>query len=248
MPSKTAARSRAKTSRSKAGSRQAATAPRKAPKKPTRPATRRSNPSVVAAAGAGVGRAARATWLMVARGVGGTARSVGRAHDIDPGHRRDGIALALLGVAVVIAASSWFDAARPVGAWIDGTLRTLIGSAVILLPIALAVDRRDVDAHRAQPGVAPTPDPRRGDDHPARPGTVAPLVGVAGHPGRPSARVRVHRLRHRRSAVGRSERVDRRAPAVHRRAVRCAAADRHHHPRGAGNPERDVRHPDVPSR
>ena len=94
---------------------------------------------MVAAAGAGVGRAARATWLMVARGVGGTARSVGRAHDIDPGHRRDGIALALLGVAVVIAASSWFDAARPVGAWIDGTLRTLIGSAVILLPIALAV-------------------------------------------------------------------------------------------------------------
>ena len=91
---------------------------------------------MVAAAGAGVGRAARATWLMVARGVGGTARSVGRARDIDPGHRRDGIALALLGVAVVIAASSWFDAARPVGAWIDGTLRTLIGSAVILLPIA----------------------------------------------------------------------------------------------------------------
>ena len=93
---------------------------------------------MVASAGAGVGRAARATWLMVARGVGGTARSVGRAHDIDPGHRRDGIALALLGVAVVIAASSWFDAARPVGAWIDGTLRTLIGSAVILVPIALA--------------------------------------------------------------------------------------------------------------
>jgi len=92
---------------------------------------------MVASAGAGVGRAARATWLMVARGVGGTARSVGRAHDIDPGHRRDGIALALLGVAVVIAASSWFDAARPVGAWIDETLRTLLGGAVVLLPIAL---------------------------------------------------------------------------------------------------------------
>ena len=92
---------------------------------------------MVASAGAGVGRAARATWLMVARGVGGTARSVGRAHDIDPGHRRDGVALALLGVAVVVAASSWFDAARPVGAWIDEMLRTLIGGAVVLLPIAL---------------------------------------------------------------------------------------------------------------
>jgi DNA segregation ATPase FtsK/SpoIIIE, S-DNA-T family len=76
---------------------------------------------------------------MLARGVGGTARSVGRAHDIDPGHRRDGIALALLGVAVVIAASSWFDAARPVGEWIDGTVRMFIGAAVGVVPILLAV-------------------------------------------------------------------------------------------------------------
>ncbi len=76
---------------------------------------------------------------MLARGAGKTARSVGRAHDIDPGHRRDGIALALLGVAVVIAASSWFDAARPVGAWIDGALRTFVGTGVVLLPILITV-------------------------------------------------------------------------------------------------------------
>ncbi|MGY4651984.1 DNA translocase FtsK 4TM domain-containing protein [Mycobacterium sp. URHB0021] len=75
---------------------------------------------------------------MLAKGAGSTARSVGRAHDIEPGHRRDGIALALLGISVVIAASSWFDAARPIGAWIDTFLRVLIGSAVVLLPIALA--------------------------------------------------------------------------------------------------------------
>ena len=75
---------------------------------------------------------------MVAKGAGSTARSVGRARDLEPGHRRDGIALALLGIAVVIAASSWFDAARPVGQWIDTFLRVLIGSAVVLIPIALA--------------------------------------------------------------------------------------------------------------
>jgi len=74
---------------------------------------------------------------MLARGAGSTARSVGRARDIDPGHRRDGLALALLGVAVIVVASSWFDAARPVGGWIDNFLRVLIGSAVLLLPIAL---------------------------------------------------------------------------------------------------------------
>jgi S-DNA-T family DNA segregation ATPase FtsK/SpoIIIE len=89
-------------------------------------------------AGMAVGRVSRATWLMLARGAGSTARSVGRAREIDPGHRRDGMALALLGLAVVMAASSWFDAARPVGAWIDGVLRMLVGSAVALLPIVVA--------------------------------------------------------------------------------------------------------------
>jgi len=84
------------------------------------------------------GRLARATWLMVAKGAGGAARSVGRAHDIDPGHRRDGIALALLGFAVVTAASCWLDAARPVGAWIDTGLRTVVGGAVVLLPLLAA--------------------------------------------------------------------------------------------------------------
>jgi DNA segregation ATPase FtsK/SpoIIIE, S-DNA-T family len=76
--------------------------------------------------------------MMLAKGTGSTARSVGRARDIDPGHRRDGIALALLGLAVVIAASSWFDAARPVGAWVDSVLRIFIGSAVVVLPVVTA--------------------------------------------------------------------------------------------------------------
>ena len=75
---------------------------------------------------------------MLAKGTGSTARSVGRARDIDPGHRRDGIALALLGIAVVIAASSWFDAARPVGAWVDSVVRIFIGSAVVALPVVTA--------------------------------------------------------------------------------------------------------------
>jgi DNA segregation ATPase FtsK/SpoIIIE, S-DNA-T family len=75
---------------------------------------------------------------MLARGTGSTARSVGRARDIDPGHRRDGIALVLLGMAVVVAASSWFDAARPVGAWVDSVLRIFVGSAVVLLPLVTA--------------------------------------------------------------------------------------------------------------
>jgi DNA segregation ATPase FtsK/SpoIIIE, S-DNA-T family len=80
----------------------------------------------------------RSTWLMAARGTGGAARSIGRARDIEPGHRRDGIALVLLGFAVIVAASSWFDAARPIGAWVDAVLRTFVGSAVLALPVVAA--------------------------------------------------------------------------------------------------------------
>src|ERR1700744_2721321 len=144
MASKTVARSRARTSRSKGSSRSAQ--PRRSParrpdKAPRRPARRR-NHSLVTNAGLACGRAVRASWLMLAKGTGRTARSVGRAREIDPGPRRDGIALALLGVAVVIAASSWFDAARPVGAWVDSVVRIFIGSAGggvpgVTAPIAL---------------------------------------------------------------------------------------------------------------
>ncbi|WP_264061136.1 FtsK/SpoIIIE family DNA translocase, partial [Mycolicibacterium psychrotolerans] len=88
--------------------------------------------------GTAVGRGVRASWLMLAKGAGSTARSVGRARDLEPGHRRDGLALALLALAVVVAAGSWFDAARPVGQWIDTFVRILIGGAVVLLPIVLA--------------------------------------------------------------------------------------------------------------
>lgn len=149
MAGKTVTRSGTRSGSSKAGTRtrDRAERPARAAKRPSRPAkpsaprrkpASRRGPSPVAAAGAAVGRGARAGWLMVARGAGSTARSVGRAREIEPGHRRDGVALALLGVAVVIAASSWFDAARPVGGWIDAILRTLVGAAVVLIPVGLA--------------------------------------------------------------------------------------------------------------
>src|ERR1700730_15415452 len=137
MASKTVARSGARTSRSKGASRgrSRSAQPRRSPGR--RPARRR-NHSLVTNAGLTCGRAVRATWLMLAKGTASTARSVGRARDIAPGHRRDGMALPLLGLAVVVAASSWFDAARPVGAWVDSVIRIFIGSAVVVLPLVNA--------------------------------------------------------------------------------------------------------------
>ncbi|WP_198344022.1 FtsK/SpoIIIE family DNA translocase [Mycobacterium dioxanotrophicus] len=138
MADKTAARSGARSSRSKPSSRSGRQAPAR-PAPPRRKPARRPHGSPVAVAGQKLGRGARAGWLMLAKGAGSTARSVGRAREIEPGHRRDGLALALLGIAVVVAASSWFDAARPVGAWIDTALRTVVGEPVVLVPIVLAV-------------------------------------------------------------------------------------------------------------
>ncbi|WP_085176980.1 FtsK/SpoIIIE family DNA translocase [Mycolicibacterium iranicum] len=135
MASKTAARSSARQSRSKAPTR-GGKRPARASAPGRKPARR--GPSPVASAGTAVGRGVRAGWLMVAKGAGSTARSVGRARELEPGHRRDGLALALLGLAVVVAASSWFDAARPVGAWIDTVVRVVIGAAVVLVPLVLA--------------------------------------------------------------------------------------------------------------
>jgi len=97
----------------------------------------------------------RAAWLMTARGTGGAARSIGRAREIEPGHRRDGIALVLLGVSVVVAASSWFDAARPVGAWVDTLLRTFIGSGVLILPLVTAAVAVTLMRTRPDPDTRP---------------------------------------------------------------------------------------------
>ncbi|MGB0436082.1 MAG: DNA translocase FtsK [Mycobacterium sp.] len=138
MASKTAARSATRSNRSKTNSRGGSARPRASkPAGPRRKPARRG-PSAVSVAGTAVGRSLRTGWLMVAKGTGSAARSVGRARELEPGHRRDGIALVLLGLGVVVAASSWFDAARPVGQWIDTFVRVLIGAAVVLVPIALA--------------------------------------------------------------------------------------------------------------
>ncbi|GAB2756610.1 DNA translocase FtsK [Salinifilum aidingensis] len=66
-------------------------------------------------------------------------RALGRTRDIDPAHRRDGLALLFLTVAVIAAAGVWAHAGGPVGEWMDGGLRAAVGSAVVVLPIVLAL-------------------------------------------------------------------------------------------------------------
>jgi S-DNA-T family DNA segregation ATPase FtsK/SpoIIIE len=78
--------------------------------------------------------------MLLARGVGGTARSVGTgARDLDPAHRRDGAGLGALAAALIVAVGAWADSAGPFGHDLTIALRTLIGSGVMMLPVALGL-------------------------------------------------------------------------------------------------------------
>jgi len=74
-----------------------------------------------------VGRGLVAVWLGVAHAVGALARRVGRtARDLDPAHRRDGVGLLLIGLAVVAAAAVWWQLP---GAVME-TARTVVSGSV----------------------------------------------------------------------------------------------------------------------
>jgi DNA segregation ATPase FtsK/SpoIIIE, S-DNA-T family len=76
----------------------------------------------------------------MAHGVGATVRSLGGgARDLDPAHRRDGAGFASIAAALVIAVGAWADSAGPFGHGLTSALRSLIGSGVMVLPVALAV-------------------------------------------------------------------------------------------------------------
>jgi len=77
--------------------------------------------------------------MLLAHVVGAAARHIGGgARDLEPAHRRDGLGLGCLAAALVIAVGAWASAGGPLGHGIVWTLRSLIGSAVMLLPVLMA--------------------------------------------------------------------------------------------------------------
>jgi S-DNA-T family DNA segregation ATPase FtsK/SpoIIIE len=75
-------------------------------------------------------RVLMSAWLGVAHAVGGGVRRIGHtARELDPEHRRDGAGLFLVGLAVVVAASVWWQLPGRIG---DVT-RTIVAGSVGLL-------------------------------------------------------------------------------------------------------------------
>ena len=92
----------------------------------------------MARAVAGFGRALRGLWLGLAHAIGGAARRVGHgARDLDDVHRRDGLGLLFVALAVIVAAAVWFG----VDGWFTAGLGTvsayLLGAFDVLVPVLL---------------------------------------------------------------------------------------------------------------
>jgi S-DNA-T family DNA segregation ATPase FtsK/SpoIIIE len=125
------------TSRPRSGS----TAKKRPPAKRGSTAARRPAPKKKQGTLAGsLWRGASGAWGLLARGAGGVARSVARpeeAEPLAPEHRRDGVGLAVLGVAIVLGAATWTNGIGPVGAGLADGVHVLFGGLTNALPVVL---------------------------------------------------------------------------------------------------------------
>ncbi|MEU8519310.1 DNA translocase FtsK [Streptomyces sp. NPDC048577] len=86
----------------------------------------------------GVYRLARGLWLGLAHGVGAVFRGIGRgAKGLDPAHRKDGSALLLLGIALIVAAGTWSHLRGPVGDLVEMLVTGAFGRLDLLVPLLL---------------------------------------------------------------------------------------------------------------
>ncbi|UQA92736.1 DNA translocase FtsK [Streptomyces halobius] len=100
----------------------------------------------------GVYRIARACWLGLAHAIGAMFRGVGRgAKNLDPAHRKDGLALLLLGLALIIAAGTWSSLSGPVGDLVDLLVTGAFGRLDLVVPILLGGIAVRLIRHPEQP-------------------------------------------------------------------------------------------------
>ncbi|MFF1816734.1 DNA translocase FtsK 4TM domain-containing protein [Kribbella sp. NPDC058245] len=101
-----------------------------------------SGPGPFAAAMLAIGRGIVRLWIGIAHLLGKMVRGIGNgARDLDPEHRRDGAGLLLIALAIVVAASVWWQMPSAVGKGVRtvvGESVGMVGWAVPLLLLAMA--------------------------------------------------------------------------------------------------------------
>jgi DNA segregation ATPase FtsK/SpoIIIE, S-DNA-T family len=87
-----------------------------------------------------IGRVLQGAWMALAGAVGWVARSVGRgAREIEPHHRRDGVGLLTLGVAIVLAGGLWLRMDNAAGRGIYEAITAAVGSLAFVAPVLVAL-------------------------------------------------------------------------------------------------------------
>lgn len=125
-------------------------AAKKAPAK--KAAAKKPAPKPAPSPTGGVYRLVRAIWLGVAHAVGAVFRGIGQgAKNLDPAHRKDGIALLLLGLALIVAAGTWSNLRGPVGDLVEILVTGAFGRLDLLVPVLLAVIAVRFIRHPEQP-------------------------------------------------------------------------------------------------
>jgi DNA segregation ATPase FtsK/SpoIIIE, S-DNA-T family len=109
--------------------------PRKAPAKK---AAAKVAPKSVPSPTGGVLWLVRTVWFGAAHAIGAMFRGIGRgAKGLDPAHRKDGVALLLLGLALVVATGTWSNLRGPVGDLVEILITGAFGRLDLLVPILL---------------------------------------------------------------------------------------------------------------
>lgn len=109
-------------------------------RKPAKKAAAKAAPKRASSPTSGLYRLARALWLGLAHTVGAVFRGVGRgAKGLDPAHRKDGLALLLLGLGLVVAAGTWSNLEGPVGDLVKMLVTGAFGRLDLLVPILIGV-------------------------------------------------------------------------------------------------------------
>ncbi|WP_425828744.1 DNA translocase FtsK [Streptomyces fractus] len=113
-------------------------APKRAPAK--KAVAKKPAPKAAPNPTGGLYKLVRALWLGVAHSVGAMFRGIGRgAKGLDPAHRKDGLALLLLGVGLICAAGTWSNLQGPVGDLVDMLVTGAFGRLDLLVPILLGI-------------------------------------------------------------------------------------------------------------
>jgi len=80
----------------------------------------------------------RALWLGIAHVIGAVVRRVGStARDLEPEHRRDGLGLGLVGLAIIVSAAEWWRLPGSVGGAIRAVVEGTVGIASYAVPLLL---------------------------------------------------------------------------------------------------------------